>query len=178
MYSEVKLAPAVLKNPTECWSDGVLGFPITPPLHHSIPPSHAIRNCQSVFGQARSSPVKPSQTRSCLFPTSADGLGLDQPSHVLWCACQNAQGMVVCHCAGTMGGQDFANSRILSSQTQSNPVKPFPPGTQRGCWSAGVLFFPRGASAFPPGQWPGGTGGSPVLPKKYEISGLAARQKK
>jgi hypothetical protein len=24
-------------NPTERWSDGVLAFPITPPLHHSIP---------------------------------------------------------------------------------------------------------------------------------------------
>jgi hypothetical protein len=38
-------------------------------------------------------------------------------------------------------------------------------------------FLPKGAIAFPPDQWPGGTGGSPVLPKNYEISGLAARQK-
>ena len=51
------------RNPTGCWSAGVLGFPITPPLHHPIPPSHAIRNCQSVFGQTWSNPVKPSQTR-------------------------------------------------------------------------------------------------------------------
>ena len=28
------------ENPTECWSDGVLGFPTTPSLHHSMPHTH------------------------------------------------------------------------------------------------------------------------------------------
>jgi hypothetical protein len=56
--------------------------------------------------------------------------------------------MVVCCCGGTFGGHDIANSRILSSQTESNPVKPLPPGTQRG---VGVMEYSRfGIGITPP----------------------------
>jgi Na+/H+ antiporter NhaD/arsenite permease-like protein len=33
-------------------------------------------------------------------------------------------------------------------------------------------FLPKAALELPPGQWPGGTGGSPVPPKKHEVWGL------
>ena len=46
------------RNPTGCWSAGVLVVPITPPLHHSIPLHHCL--------PARM--VRPLQNDNCLGP--------------------------------------------------------------------------------------------------------------
>jgi len=40
-------------------------------------------------------------------------------------------------------------------------------------WSCDASLLPRVAYDLPPGQWPGGTGESPVPPRNYEICGLA-----
>jgi hypothetical protein len=97
----------------------------------------AIRNPQlaRVSSQTQSNLVKPVHASSQHLPK---GLAFDRPSPILWCPCQNAQSMVVCRYGGQVDRQDIGNSRILAGQTQSNPVKPFHPGTQRG---VGVLEY-------------------------------------
>jgi hypothetical protein len=52
---------AAPRNPTECWIIGVLGFPIPPTLHYSIPL------------RARSNLVKASQSQSKCFPNVTIG---------------------------------------------------------------------------------------------------------
>jgi hypothetical protein len=37
--------------------------------------------------------------------------------------------------------------------------------------SSGAALLPRVALEIPPGQWPGGTGESPVPPRRFEICG-------
>jgi len=108
MNSEVKTAPAVLKNPTECWSDGVLGFPITPPLHHSNPTFHGIRNQQSAIAQAR--PVTPSSLLKYSIErrVGARGLHYFLGKHG---SCR----------PGALTGPVFQQA---ASQAQSNRVKP------------------------------------------------------
>ena len=50
------------RNPTGCWSAGVLGLPITPSLHHSIPLLRAIRNPSRWIGTICNCPGVPGQS--------------------------------------------------------------------------------------------------------------------
>jgi len=95
----------------------------------------AIRNSPSVPGPTESNPVKPGQTRSCLFPTPAERPGIRAGiPHIAVSFPEYAKdcGLPLRRASRQTGHWQFPHL------AQSNPVKPLHPGTQRG---VGVLEY-------------------------------------